>query len=192
MDDHEIERIAERIKSSGRRRRPNGRWSNPASPLQAARFELRRSGKEVITAIRKICKGHTPGQPCRIDVSKLSDYETGNRRPGLEHIEAFCRYYQRYPEQLGLIAWRDEPEPSPSASSSTHNGSGTNGLHLAIPSGEVAGLPEHTVAGDASVDQLLVHLLSEAAALTAATTQLLRVTLHGRTPEADDAPQVML
>jgi hypothetical protein len=98
-----------------RRRRPNGRWSNPATPLQAARFELRKSGLEIIHAIRRICPGHA-GEPCRIDVSKLSDYETGNRRPGLDHIEAFARLYQKSPEALGLIHWRDEPTPEPEPS----------------------------------------------------------------------------
>jgi hypothetical protein len=83
MDDHEIAGLAERIRSSGRRRRPDGRWSNPATPLQAARFELRKSGKEVITAIRGICRGHTPGRPCRIDVSKLSDYVCHERLEGV-------------------------------------------------------------------------------------------------------------
>jgi hypothetical protein len=48
-----------------RRQRPNGRYTNPATPLQAARFERRLSGREVITEIRRICRGHG-AEPCRI------------------------------------------------------------------------------------------------------------------------------
>jgi hypothetical protein len=93
-----------------RRKRPNGRWTDPATPLQAARFERRLNGLDVIKAIRVLCPGHG-GEACKIDVAKLSDYETGNRRLGVTHIEAFCRFYQRSPEALGLINWRDEPPP---------------------------------------------------------------------------------
>jgi hypothetical protein len=65
-----------------RRRRPNGRWTNPSSPLQAARFARRASGKEVVQAIRKLCPGHGHG-PCRIDLSKLSDYVCHERLEGV-------------------------------------------------------------------------------------------------------------
>jgi hypothetical protein len=65
-----------------RRRRPNGRWSNPASPLQAARFERRKTGQEVVAAIRNLCPGHA-GRPCRVDLSKLSDYVCHERLEGV-------------------------------------------------------------------------------------------------------------
>jgi hypothetical protein len=104
-----------------RRKRPNGRWTDPATPLQAARFDRRLNGLEVIKAIRSLCPGHS-GEPCKIDVSKLSDYETGNRRPGLTHIEAFCRFYQRSPEDLGLIKWRDETPPPPNSDTTAQPG----------------------------------------------------------------------
>jgi transcriptional regulator with XRE-family HTH domain len=107
MDDHNRDNQPTQPRKP-RRKRPNGRWSNPASPLQAARFARKLSGKEVVHRIRTICEGHSD-RPCHIDVSKLSDYETNNRRPGIEHITAFCKFYQMSPEALGLIHWRETP-----------------------------------------------------------------------------------
>jgi hypothetical protein len=177
-----------------RRRRPQGRWSNPASPLQAARFDKRLSGKEVITAIRAICAGHAD-RPCKIDVAKLSDYETRNRRPGLTHIEAFCRYYQRSPEQLGLIHWRDENEDE----NAGKPGSTSNGNH-ANPTDETALLHSldgslHTAAtllaslaagelpldDDVAIDRVLLDLISGTVALTAVTTHVLRASRERHT-----------
>jgi hypothetical protein len=101
-----------------RRRRPAGRWTNPASPLQAARLARRESGKEVVAGIRKVCPGHGT-EKCRIDQSKLSDYENNRRRPSTVHIEAFCRYYQMSAEDLGLITWRDQPVLQPNMATPT-------------------------------------------------------------------------
>jgi tetratricopeptide (TPR) repeat protein len=93
-----------------RRRRPSsGRWENPVSPLQAARFERRWEQKEVCYRVRRHCPGHRPGEPCHIEPSKLSDYEHGKRTPSMKHLIALCRVYDKTPEELGLLKRRDMP-----------------------------------------------------------------------------------
>lgn len=48
-----------------------------------------------------------------MDISKLSDWERGARRPCLRHIEALCEVYQRSAEDLGLIKWKRRPALGP-------------------------------------------------------------------------------
>jgi hypothetical protein len=109
--------------------------------------------------------------------------------------------YQRSPEQLGLITWRDQPEPPASASGTGDNGSGANSLPGLAPAAstlsrfgnlDVAPLVEPPMTNEAPVDQLLAHLLSQTAALTAATTQLLRATLNGHGTEGHAGSTVIL
>lgn len=83
----------------------SGKWEQPVSPLQRARYEHRWYQYEACLEIRKACPGHS-GKPCRLEPSKLSDYENLKRTPSLVHIQALCEAYQRSAEALGLITWR--------------------------------------------------------------------------------------
>lgn len=86
----------------------------PASLLQAARLSRGWSQQDVIDRIQMVCQGHGRG-PCKIGVTKLSEFETNKRRPTLQHAEALCRVFRMGPEDLGLINWRINPQRVPLA-----------------------------------------------------------------------------
>jgi tetratricopeptide (TPR) repeat protein len=92
------------------RRKPmtKGPWDDPVSPLQAARFARRQTRQEIVDLVHLVCPGKG-GEECKLDADKLGEYERGARRPGIEHVTAFCRVFKKSPEELGLIRWSDEP-----------------------------------------------------------------------------------
>lgn len=148
------------------RRHPRtSRWERPVSLLQAARFAHRWDQWEVCRRIRAICPGHKPDIGCRIEPSKLSDYEHGKRFPGMKHVLALCKLYDRSPEQLGLLRRGDMPAigaDGPSEANGTENSSGTNltAVSYATPS-EASDSPEDadTPRGRWDDDLLLALLL---------------------------------
>lgn len=83
--------------------------------------------------------------------SKLSEYENRRARPGLQHIEVLCRVYQRSPEALGLITWRDTTPSTPTE----------------LPSPNFDAILAAAVA-DGPADEQLIDLLSEAISLSSA------------------------
>lgn len=152
-----------------RRQRPNGRWTDPATPLQAARFELRKPASVVIRAIHAICEGHN-GRPCRLDLSKISEYETGKRRPSIEHMTALCRYYQKSPEELGFITWRDVPA-DPTSSEPPDTGAG---VAVAKPESESPSAPRAELGAMTDKQQAVMDwLVSSGATLAAAVLKAL-------------------
>jgi hypothetical protein len=74
--------------------------------------------------------------------------ETRARRPGLEHIEAFCRYYERSPEELGLIQWRDTP---------------TSDRQVALSDGQDSTIDRDETGDDPNQEQLMLAWLRESA-----------------------------
>jgi transcriptional regulator with XRE-family HTH domain len=94
-----------------RRRQRYGPWDRPASPLQAARFEHRWTAQEVADKVKLHCPGHGD-EECKLEADKLGEYERGVRRPGLDHLIALCKVYQRSAEDLGLVVWRDGSAPA--------------------------------------------------------------------------------
>lgn len=93
-----------------RRRQRHGPWDRPASPLQAARFAHRWTAQEVADKVKRHCPGHG-SEECKFEADKLGEYERGVRRPGMDHVTALCKVYQRSAEDLGLILWRDGSVP---------------------------------------------------------------------------------
>jgi Helix-turn-helix len=84
------------------RRRRRTKWEDPISPLQAARFEKRWFQMDACRRLREICPGHGEGRPCRIEPSKLSDYERGKRWPSMKHVLALATLYGKTPAELSI------------------------------------------------------------------------------------------
>lgn len=146
-----------------RRRHPgSGRWENPVSPLQAARFEHRWEQKEVCYRVRQHCPGHRPGEPCHIEPSKLSDYEHGKRTPSMKHLIALCRVYGKTPAELGLLKHRDMPTADTDEETVTNgaeNSSETNQDVARYATSETTDFPGGVKRGGSADDDLLLVLL---------------------------------
>src|SRR5262245_38277620 len=97
-------------KMTTRKPMTKGPWDDPITPLQAARFAKRQTRQEIVDLVHQVCPGRGDGE-CKLDADKFGEYERGARRPGIEHVTAFCRVFEKSPEELGLIRWRNEPTP---------------------------------------------------------------------------------
>lgn len=95
-----------------------GKRHDAVSELQRARHDYNLQQDDACLVIRDSCPGHS-GNPCKLEASKLSEYENGRRTPSLIHVQAMCEAYQRSAEELGLIKWRRRINPA--ATEATRN-----------------------------------------------------------------------
>lgn len=148
---------------SRNRRSRRTKWEDPVSLLQAARFQRRWLQLEACREIRQVCPGHGRGKPCRIEPSKLSDYERGQRFPSMKHLLALCAVYDKSAAELGLVRRADMPalHLDQSVANGAENSSETNQTWTgyAVPNEATQSSEGGTGRGQLDDDVLLAVLL---------------------------------